>query len=105
MALIISYLRFDGNAQEAFDFYKSIFGGELSVVTVVDSEMAKMLPDKKDKIFHAQLKKGNLLLLGSDLGPDEGLQRGNTTVLTLECSSSEDANSLFDKLAKGGKVG
>jgi PhnB protein len=105
MALINSYLRFDGNAKEAFDFYKSVLGGELSITTVGDSAMAQFMPDKKDKIFHAQLKNGNLILLGSDLTPDEGLKKGNSTVLTLECKSKEDAQDLFGKLAEGGKVG
>ena len=105
MAVIHSYLRFDGNAQEAFDFYKSVLGGDLTITKVGDSEMAQFMPEKKDKIFHAQLKKGELVLLGSDLGPDEGLTKGNTMVLTLECSSKEEAHTLFDKLAEGGKVG
>lgn len=105
MALINSYLRFDGNAREAFDFYKSVLGGDLSVQKVGESPMAQFMPDKKDRIFHAQLKNDKLILLGSDMTPDEGLKKGNTMVLTLECSSKEEAQTLFDKLAEGGKVG
>jgi PhnB protein len=105
MAVINSYVRFEGNAQEAFDFYKSVLGGELSITKVGDSAMAQFMPDKKDKIFHAQLKNGNLILLGSDLTPDEGLKKGNTMVLTLECKTKEEVENYFKKLSEGGKVG
>lgn len=105
MAVIRTYIRFNGNAREAFDFYKSCLGGEVSIQTVGESEFAQFMPDQKDHVFHAQLKNGDLVLLGSDLGPDEGLKKGNTMVVTLECDSKEEAQNLFAKLAEGGKVG
>ena len=105
MAVINAYLRFEGNAKEAFEFYKSVLGGELSVTKIGDSPMAQFMPDKKESIFHAQLKNDKLVLLGSDLTPEEGLTKGNTMVLTLECSSREEADTLFQKLSDGGKVG
>src|SRR5579862_1876773 len=105
MAQLHAYVRFDGNAKEAFDFYKSVLGGELSVRKISDSPMAQFMPDKKDKIFHAQLKNDNLVLLGSDLTPEEGLKKGNTMVLTLECSSKEEAEKYFSALSEDGKVG
>ena len=83
MTILSPYLRFDGNAQVAFDFYKSVLGGELSVQKVGDSPMAQMMPDKKDKIFHAQLHNGKVLLLGSDMVGEEGRIKGNSVVLTL----------------------
>lgn len=105
MALIHAYLRFNGNAQVAFDFYKSCLGGELTITKVGDSPMAQYMPDKKDKIFHVQLKKGDLVLLGSDMVGEEGLKKGNTMVLTLECDSRSEAGELFQKLSEGGKIG
>src|SRR5580704_1460762 len=100
MAVIHTYLRFDGNAQEAFDFYKSVLGGELTITKIGDSPMAQFMSDKKDRIFHAQLKNEDLVLLGSDMVGEEGLKKGNTMVVTLECSSKEEAQTLFDKLAE-----
>jgi PhnB protein len=105
MAVINGYLRFEGKAKEAFDFYKSVLGGELSITKIGDSPMAQFMPDKKDSIFHAQLKNDKLVLLGSDMAPDEGVKRGNGTVLTLECGSKEEAQELFSKFSEGGKVG
>ena len=105
MAIIHSYLRFNGNAKEAFTFYQSCLDGELTVTTVENSPMAAYMPDKKDQVFHAQLKHGDLVLLGSDMVGEEGIIKGNSMVLTLECASKDEAESLFSKLSAGGKIG
>jgi len=105
MVLIHAYLRFDGNAREAFAFYQSCLGGELSITTVGNSPMAQYMPDKQDHVFHAQLQHGAMVLLGSDMVGEEGLTKGNTMVLTLECASKTEAESLFTRLSAGGAVG
>ena len=105
MALIHSYLRFNGNAKEAFAFYQRCLDGELTITTVGDSPMAAYMPEKKDQVFHAQLKHGEMVLLGSDMVGEEGLFNGNTMVLTLECASKDEAETLFSKLSAGGKIG
>ncbi len=105
MALIHAYLRFNGNAKEAFAFYQSCFGGDLSITTVGQSPMAAYMSEKQDQVFHAQLQQGNLVLLGSDMVGEEGLIKGNTMMLTLECASKEEAQTLFNQLSAGGKVG
>jgi PhnB protein len=104
MAQLHPYLRFNGNAKEAFDFYKSVLGGELTVTKVSESPMAKFMSDKQDNVFHAQLKNESIILLGSDMVGEEGLKKGNTVVLTLQCSSKEEAEKYFGKLAEGGKI-
>lgn len=105
MAQLHPYLRFNGNAKEAFDFYKSVLGGELTLTKVSDSPMAKYMSDKQDNVFHAQLKNENIILLGSDMVGEEGLKKGNTVVLTLQCSSKDEAEKYFGKLSEGGTVG
>ena len=67
--------------------------------------MTQFMPEKKDHVFHAQLQKGDLVLLGSDMVSEEGLKKGNTTVLTLECASKDEAETLFTKLSAGGMIG
>lgn len=105
MAQLNPYIRFDGNAREAFTFYKECLGGELSFQTVGESPMGEHMSDKKDDIFHAQLKNGKVVLLGSDMVGEEGLKKGNSMVLTLTCDSSKEAKTSFAKLSEGGKVG
>jgi len=105
MALIHAYLRFNGNAREAFEFYKKCLDGELTITTVGNSPMAPYMPEMKDQVFHAQLNNGDMVLLGSDMVGEEGLKKGNTMVLTLDCASKEEAKTLFTKLSEGGKIG
>ncbi len=105
MALIHTYLRFNGNAKEAFEFYNSCLGGELSLQTVGESPMAQFIPDMQNNIFHAQLKKEDMVLLGSDMVGEEGLKQGNNMVATLECTNKDEARELFTKLSNGGKIG
>lgn len=105
MAVIKSYIRFNGNARQALEFYQSCLGGTLTVTTVGDSTMAEFMPDKKDQVFHATLHNGNLFLLGSDMVGDNELQSGNRMVLTLDCETEDEAKELFRKLSQGGKVG
>lgn len=105
MPVIHSYVRFNGNAKEAFTFYQKCLGGELTFTTVAESPMAQFMPTMQDKIFHAQLKKGDMVLLGSDMVGEEGLKKGNTMVLTLECRSPQEATALFEKLSEDGTVG
>ncbi len=105
MALIHAYLRFNGNAKEAFEFYQSCLGGELTITTVGNSPMAAYMPEKKDQVFHAQLTNGAMVLLGSDMVGEEGLTKGNSMVLTLDCSSKDEAETLFTRLSAGGAIG
>lgn len=104
MAQLTPYLRFNGNAREAFEFYKSCLGGEVTYTTVAESPMAATMPDKKDKIFHAQLKNGALMLLGGDMADAEPVQ-GNKTVITVSCDTKDEAAIVFAKLSAGGKIG
>ena len=105
MAQLLPYVRFNGKAKEAFGFYKSVLGGELTVTKVGDSPMAQHMSDKMDYIFHAQLKSENMILLGSDMAGEEGLKQGNRVVLTLECANKEEAEKYFGNLSEGGNIG
>jgi PhnB protein len=105
MTQLFPYLRFNGKCREAMNFYKSCLGGELNMQTVAESAIAAQLPPAAgNNIMHATLTKGSLMLAGSDMAPDEGIQRGNHMVLLLNCSSPEEINSFFEKLSAGGQV-
>ena len=105
MTQLFPYLRFNGNCREAMTFYQTCLGGELSLQTVAESPIAAQLPPEAgSNIMHATLTKGSLVLAGSDMAPAEGVKRGNHMVLTLNCSSAEEINTLFEKLSAGGQV-
>lgn len=101
MAKLNPYVRFNGNAREAFEFYKSCLGGTVTYTTVGESPMGKDMPDKS-KIFHAELTSGKLVLLGSDMVDEKGLSRGNGVVLTISCDSKEEAGMFFFKTFRRG---
>ena len=104
MTKINSYLTFNGNCREAMTFYKECIGGELSFQTIGESPMAEQMPEKvRDYILHSTLVKGDLILMGSDMVPDEGLRKGNAISLMLDCSSEEEIKGLYEALSKDGK--
>jgi PhnB protein len=106
------YLNFNGNTEEAFTFYKSVFGGEfLSVTRFKDfSEMEGMnqVPEAdQNKIGHIALPLGkDNVLMGTDVLESMGrpLTVGNNYYITLEAESEEEAERLFNALSADGQV-
>lgn len=109
MATLNPYLNFAGTSEEAFNFYKSVFGGEfITVMRFKDTpESDKVRANEKDKIMHVSLPvgKGNILM-ATDALESQGhkLAVGNNFHLSLETESKEEALRLFNGLSAGGKV-
>jgi PhnB protein len=109
MKSINSYLNFPGNTEEAFNFYKSIFGGELVGLTRFKEipEGAKLNADEKEKIMHVSLPVGNgNVIMGTDALESMGhkLTSGNNFHIAVEADSKEEADKIFVSLSGGGKV-
>jgi len=105
MTQINSYLTFNGNCREAMTFYKQCLGGELVLQTVGESPMAdKMPPQMKKSILHSTLTRGSLVLMWSDMVSDQGVIRGNTVSLMLNCSSEEEIKNCYSNLSNGGEA-
>jgi len=102
------YLNFDGNAEEAFRFYQSVFGGELFIQKMNEAPGTENLPDsEKERVMHAGLPIGNgQFLMASDCLPSAGhvLQEGNNNYISITPDSREEADRLFNRLSAGGKV-
>ena len=97
------YLNFKNNARAAMDFYKSVFGGQLTVTSFADGGMAQD-PAEKDLVMHSQLESpGGYTLMGSDTPMSMGAPRPNGTVSI----SGDDAMALegyWKKLSDGATV-
>lgn len=112
MLTINPYINFAGNAEEAFTFYKSVFGGEFIDLQrykdYKDMPNADQLTDEdKNKLMHVSLAIGKTnVLMGSDsLGMMGGpLKIGDNFNLSVNTGSEKEAGHLFDKLSVGGKV-
>ncbi|MCH5718466.1 VOC family protein [Niabella hibiscisoli] len=104
------YLNFDGNAEEAFNFYKSVFGGEFAggIMKMSSAPGTENLPDdEKGRVMHVSLPlDNNQTLMASDIVPSMGhkLTQGNNVYLSLHPDNKEEADKLFNALADGGKV-
>ena len=109
MATLNPYLNFDGNTEEAFNFYKSVFGGEFIVLQRFKDtpEADRVAPADKDKIMHVSLPigKGNILM-ATDAVESMGhkLTVGNNFSLSISAESEKEADKIFNGLSAGGKV-
>lgn len=102
------YFNFDGKAEEAFEFYHEVFGGELTKMKMGDSPGSeKMNQDEKNRMMHISLRvSDDLLLMASDIVPSMGqkLNLGNQTYISLFPKSREEADQIFEKLSEGAEV-
>ncbi len=108
MTKLNPYLNFMGKTEEAFTFYKSVFGGEFVMLQrFKDTPQKDQLPESDwDKIMHVSLMIGNEVLMGTDALESMGhtLVFGNAISLTLSVDSKEEADRLWTALqANGGK--
>lgn len=113
MITLNPYLNFKGNAEEAFNFYKSVFGGEFSSlqrykdVSEADPEMQKISQKDMEKIMHISLPigKGNVLMASDSVEPMGGtLTVGDNFNLSISAENEEEATRIFNALSEGGKV-
>jgi PhnB protein len=103
------YLNFDGKAEEAFNFYKSVFGVELfgDVHKIGNAPGTENLPEEeKNRVMHIAIKIGNDMLMASDIVPSMGhqLNEGNNNYISIFPDSREEADKLFNGLSAGGVI-
>jgi len=109
MKTVKPYLNFPGTAEEAFNFYKSILGGEFtSIQRFKDTpEGGRASANDANKIMHIALPLGkDNILMATDAVESMGhsVTAGNNFHLSLEAESESEANKLFGGLSSGGKV-
>lgn len=106
MPSINPYLNFSGNCEEAFEFYKSVFGGEAELSRFSEIPGEDHTEEDGDKVTHVSLPIGDRqVLMGSDrpstMGPTTP---GDNVQVNVAPDTSEDARRIFDALAAGGNV-
>ncbi len=109
MVKINPYLNFAGNTEEAFKFYRSVFGGEFAILQrFKDTPEADRVPEReKEKIMHVSLPVGEgTTLMATDALESMGhkLTVGNNIQLSVEAGSKDEVDKLFKGLSSGGKV-
>ncbi|TLX74990.1 VOC family protein [Labilibacter sediminis] len=103
------YLTFNGNCEEAFNYYKSVLGGELQMLSrfkEMPPDDCKKLPEEDlEKIMHVSLPVGKeTVLMGSDAGGEwaKGYKHGNNFSVSVSADSMQDADLYFEKLSAEG---
>ncbi|MES2881315.1 MAG: VOC family protein [Bacteroidota bacterium] len=108
MALINPYLNFNGNTEEVFDFYKSVFGGEYAMVMRFKEAPAEHQMGMTDgnQIMHISLPIGHgTILMGSDVPEMYGkVIQGTDIQISISADSKTEADKLFTGLSAGGQV-
>jgi PhnB protein len=109
MALINPYINFNGNAEEAFTFYKSVFGGEFAKVMRFKDLSSPEFPvaeKEANKIMHIALPIGKNILMGNDVPEIMGRvnENENRSKIAISAESLEEGEKLFNGLSEGGTI-
>src|SRR5580704_7196041 len=109
MATINPYINFNGNAEEAFEFYKSVFGGEFGkIIRFKDLSSAEFPVAEKEanKILRITLPIGNNVLIANDVPEHLGRvsEEENRSKIAISVESCEEADRLLSGLSAGGSV-
>jgi len=104
METIIPYLTFNGNANQALDFYSKALNGEVIYKQSYGESPMESSEEQKDKVMHASFKAGDLQFMVSDSMQGQRVNSGNNLSLSLNFKDAGEMNKTFDALAEGGKV-
>jgi len=109
MATINPYINFNGNAEEAFTFYKSVFGGEFQKITRFKDIASPEFPvpeNEANKIMRIVLPIGKNVLIANDVPASMGRvnEQENRSKIAISAESREEADKLFSGLSEGGEV-
>ena len=110
MTTVNTYLTFNGNCEEAFNFYKSVFGGEFAHISkfkdMPENPEFPVAESDKEKIMHVTFPIGNTVLMGSDTGGEwaANFKQGNNFSVSINTDNKDEADRIFAKLSEGGKI-
>jgi PhnB protein len=109
MAQINPYINFNGNTEEAFNFYKSVFGGEFAAVMRfkdMANEDFHVAPHEADKIMHIALPIGKNILMANDVPEILGRvnENENRSKISVSTENKEEADRIFTSLSAGGQI-
>lgn len=109
MVKLNTYVNFPGNTEEAFNFYKSVFGGQFTNLTRFKDlpvEGFDIPQEDQDKIMHIGLPVGDGVLMGTDALESMGqrLVQGNNVYVSVHPDSEEEADRIFNGLSEGAEI-
>ena len=98
------YLNFNGNCEEALNFYKSAFDGDITQLGRYGDSPMESPDEVKDKIIHGRVQFGDVIIMASDAMNEKDFIRSGDISLSIECETADQLEKVFAKMAEGGKV-
>lgn len=98
------YLMFNGNAKEALEYYKGVFGGEIAEIQTYGEADYPTPPEADNRIMHARFKKDDLMLMVSDAFPGQSVDVGSNISLVLEFESDDEIRTVYSGLIVKGSI-
>lgn len=107
MKAVNPYLNFNGNTEEAFNFYKSVFGGEfIALMRFKDTPGCENMPEvEQNHVMHVALRMGSNVIMGTDVPKSmEQVTFGTNHSICIDAESREEADRYFNGLSQSGIV-
>jgi PhnB protein len=109
MLVFNPHLGFNGNCEEAFNLYKSVFGGELMIMRYKEMPPDACCPiaeNERERIMHISLSLGSVCLMGYDSSPSFGneVKNGDNIMISIHPDNESDAKRIFVALSEGGTI-
>jgi PhnB protein len=98
------YLTFNGNCDEAINFYKKILGGEIITKQTFGESPMPSEENWKNKIMHVHYKSEGIELMASDSMPDQPVNAGSNISLSINMTDEDEQTRVFNALAEGGTI-
>lgn len=98
------YLTFNGNAEEAMNFYAKAFGVQIDMIQRFGDMPGEVKPEHKDLVMHARMDISGVALMASDGMDEHKANFGNNVAISVNCDSVAEADQGFNAIAAGGTV-
>lgn len=99
-----AYLAFNGNCQEALNYYGNLFNAEVKNRQTYEDRKIDVPASYRQKLQHAELKGKNIHLMAYDASPDTPINHGNQIHMSVDVQDKSEAESLFKELSGSGQV-
>jgi PhnB protein len=101
---LIPYLMFNGNCEEALNFYTKALGGEIVHLSRYEGSPIESMASDKQKIMHATLIAKDIMIMGADDGHEEKENRGSGAIhLNINFNNPDEEEKIFNALVEGGR--
>ncbi len=99
-----AYLAFNGNSQEALNYYSEIFNADIKNRQTYEDQKIDVPSSFRQKLQHAELKGKGIHFMAYDASPDTPINHGNQIHMSVDVNNADEAEKMFNELSKGGQV-